>query len=86
VPLLGFTIAATCLTGIYYGLQTPEKWNAKHNPQLEPEAAPGRSNWFTIIAIVFSLLFGATALMSSIVYSFQRYFEYQIEEGRKIAQ
>jgi hypothetical protein len=24
--------------------------------------------------------------MSSIVYSFQRYFEYQIEEGRKIAQ
>jgi TM2 domain-containing membrane protein YozV len=86
VPLLGFAIAASCLTAIYYGLQTPEKWNAAHNPQLEPEAQPGRSNWFTIIAVVLALLFGATALMSSIVYSFQRYFEYQIEEGRKLSQ
>jgi hypothetical protein len=86
VPFFGFTIAATCLTAIYYGLQAPEKWNAKHNPNIQAEAAPGRSNWFTVIAIVLSLLLGATALMSSIVYSFQHYFEYQIEEGRKISQ
>jgi hypothetical protein len=35
---------------------------------------------------VLSLLLGATVLMSSIVFSFQRYFEYQIEEARKISQ
>ena len=29
---------------------------------------------------------GTTVLMSSIVFSFQRYFEYQIEQARKISQ
>jgi len=29
---------------------------------------------------------GATVLMSTIAFSGQRYFEYQIEEGRKISQ
>jgi hypothetical protein len=37
-------------------------------------------------AVVLSLLFGTIALMSSIVFSFQRYFEYQVEEARKISQ
>jgi hypothetical protein len=36
--------------------------------------------------VVLSLLIGTTVLMSSIVFSFQRYFEYQVEEGRKISQ
>jgi hypothetical protein len=35
---------------------------------------------------VASLLIGTTVLMSSIVYSFQRYFETQIEEARKLAE
>jgi hypothetical protein len=86
IPLLGFTIAACALTAIVYGLSSPEKWNAKFNSTLNPEAAPGRTNWLTIGAIVLALMFGATSLMSSIVFSFQRYFEYQIEEARKISQ
>ncbi len=86
IPLLGFTIAACALTAIVYGLTTPEKWNAKYNPALPEEAAPGRTNWLTIGAVVFALLVGATCLMSSIVFSFQRYFEYQIEESRKLSQ
>lgn len=86
IPLLGFTIAACALTAIVYGLTTPEKWNAKYNPALPEEAAPGRTNWLTIGAVVFALLLGATCLMSSIVFSFQRYFEYQIEESRKLSQ
>ena len=86
IPLLGFTIAGCALTAIVYGLMTPEKWNAKFNPTLAPDAAPGHTNWFTIAAIVLSLLVGTTVLMSSIVFSFQRYFEYQIEEARKISQ
>jgi len=36
--------------------------------------------------VVFALLFGTISLMSSIVFSFQRYFEYQVEEARKISQ
>lgn len=86
IPCLGFTIAGCALVAIVYGLMTPEKWNARHNPTLAPEAPPGQTNWFTIAAIVASLFFGATILMSSIVFSFQRYFEHQIEAGRMISQ
>jgi hypothetical protein len=86
IPLLGFNIAACALIAIYYGLMEPEKWNTHYNPTAAPDAPSGRTNWFTIGAVVFALLFGTTVLMSSIVFSFQRYFEYQIEEGRKISQ
>ena len=86
IPLLGFTLAGTALTAIYYGLMAPEKWNARHNPAASSDAVLGRTNWLTMGAIVFALLFGTIALMSSIVFSFQRYFEYQVEEARKISQ
>ncbi len=85
VPVLGFLLAATAITAIYYGLSSLEKWNATYNPQ-QPEALAGQTNWLVIGAVVFSVLMGATALMSSIAFSFQRYFEYQIEEARKISQ
>lgn len=86
IPLLGFTVAACALRAILYGLMAPEKWNARYNPHSTPEAAPGRTNWFTIFAIVASLMIGTAVLMASIAFSFQRYFEYQIEEARKISQ
>ena len=86
IPLLGFTIAGCALRAILYGLMTPEKWNARFNPAAATDAAPGQTRWLTIGAIVFSLLIGTTILMASIVFSFQRYFEFQIEEARKISQ
>ena len=85
IPLLGFTLAGTALTAIYYGLMPPEKWNAAHN-RAATDTKAGNTSWLTICAIVFALLFGTIALMSSIVFSFQRYFEYQVEEARKISQ
>ena len=86
IPLLGFTIAGCALRAILYGLMPPEKWNARFNPQGAPDAAPGCTNWFTVFAIALSLLVGTAVLMASIAFSFQRYFEYQIEEARKISQ
>ncbi|MGE4239271.1 hypothetical protein [Ramlibacter sp.] len=85
IPLLGFTIAGCCLTAIFYGLMPRETWNARFNPEAGDVDAGG-TRWLTVGAIVFSLLFGATILMASIAYSFQHYFEYQVEEGRKISQ
>ena len=85
VPVLGFTLAATAITAIFYGLSSLEKWNSTYNPQA-PDTTAGQTNWLVIGAVVFSVLMGATALMSSIAFSFQRYFEYQIEEARKISQ
>ena len=86
IPMLGFTFAGCALMAIVYGLMTPEQWNARFNQQAAPESTSGNTNWFTIAAIVLALLVGTGVLMASIVFSFQRYFEYQIEEARKISQ
>ena len=86
IPLLGFTIAGCALTAIVYGLMTPETWNARFNALDPADSAAGNTNWLTIIAVVVSLMVGATVLISSIAYSFQSYFQYQVEEARKISQ
>ncbi len=86
IPLAGFTVAGCALTAIVYGLMTPEKWNARFNPTADAEAAAGRTNWFTVLAMVFSLLVGFTVLMASMAFSFERYFDHQLEEARKISQ
>jgi hypothetical protein len=85
IPFVGFTIAGCALTAIVFGLMTPEKWNARFNATAPEDAAPGRTNWFTIGAIVLSLLIGTSVLMASIVLSFQRYFEYQIAQAHEIS-
>ena len=86
VPLLGFTIAGCALTAIVYGLMEPTRWNAKFNPHQSNTEPAGNTHWLTIGAVVLSLLVGSTALIASIAYSFQSYFEYQIDEARKISQ
>jgi hypothetical protein len=86
IPLLGFTFAGCALTAIVYGLTSREKWNARFNPAANEDAAAGRTSWFTIAAVALSLMLGTAILMASIAFSFQRYFEYQVEEGRKISQ
>ena len=86
IPLLGFTIAGTSLTAIVYGLASREKWNARFNPGASEDDGAGGTSWFTIAAVVAALMIGTACLMASIAYSFQRYFEHQIEEGRRISQ
>lgn len=86
IPLLGFTIAGCALTAIVYGLMTEEKWNARYNAGAPLDALPGRTGWLTIGAVVLALAFGTTILMASIAFSFQRFFENQVEEGRKMSQ
>lgn len=86
IPLLGFTIAGCALTAIIYGLMAPEKWNARFNASQPQDAPAGQTNWLTVIGISLSLLLGTAILMASLAFSFQRYFEYQIEEARKISQ
>lgn len=86
IPLLGFNIALCGLMAIIYGLTDVERWNARFNPSAATDADAGRTNWYTIIAVVLSLLFCTAVLMASLVFSFQRYFEYQVDEARKISQ
>ena len=84
---IGITAVSACaLTAIVYGLMSAEHWNARFNPQADPQAAPGQTHWGTVLGISVALLIGAGVLMASLAFSFQRYFEYQIEEARKISQ
>jgi hypothetical protein len=86
IPFLGISIAASALTAIVYGLMGAAQWNARFNPGAAAEAPAGQTRWLTIFAIVSALLVGTTALMASLAFGFQRYFEYQIEQAREISQ
>jgi len=68
------------------GLDVTERWNSIYNPEADTESPAGATNWLTVGALVLSLLVGTTALLSTLAYGFQRYFETQIEEARKISQ
>ena len=85
IPLLGFTIAGCALNAIVYGLASPEKWNTRFNPGAASDAPAGRTRWSTVFALATSLLIGTAVLMASLAYSFQHYFEYQIDEAHKIS-
>jgi len=80
IPLLGFNIAACAINALVYGLMSAEKWNLRFNPGSALDAPAGQTNWLTVGALVLSLFIGSTALMASLAFSFQRYFEYQAEE------
>jgi hypothetical protein len=86
IPLLGFTIAGCALNAIVYGLMGTDRWNARYNPAASSHDAAGQTGWATIIGVATALLLGTAVLMSSLAFSFQRYFEYQIEEARQISQ
>lgn len=85
IPFLGLSIATACLTGIVYALADADRWDRWFNPQAAGRSA-GRTNWLTIVALVLSLLVGTIAFMGSLAFGIQRYFEYQVEEARKISQ
>lgn len=86
IPLAGFTIAGCAVNALAYGLMETAKWNARFNPDFPPDARSGQTNWGTVGALVASLLVGTTVLMASLAYSFQHYFEYQVEQAHLISQ
>jgi hypothetical protein len=82
IPLLGCTVAAGMLSAIVYGLTSDEKWDAR----FKPEGPASKSGWTVIIGVIVALMIGAGTLMATIAFSSQRFFEHQIEEGRKVSQ
>lgn len=86
IPLLGFTIAGCAINALVYGLMSTEQWNARFNPSSAAGAPAGQTNWLTIGALVVSLLLGTTVLMASLAFSFQHFFEYQVDEAKKLSQ
>jgi hypothetical protein len=83
IPPLGFTIAGCALNALVYGLMSPEKWNLRFNPGTASDAPSGHTNWFTIAALVLSLFVGATSLIASLAFSFERYFVYHPDQAQQ---
>jgi hypothetical protein len=78
-------LAGCALNAIVYGLSPLKNGMPNSTPKAKPQ--PSRPHPLGhIIGIVTALLLGTTVLMSSLVFSFQRYFEYQIEAARLISQ
>ena len=75
IPFLGFCIAACALAAIVYGLTDALRWNQKFNPLVDEEDESGQTHWLTVIGLASSLFIGTTALMATLAFSFQRYFE-----------
>jgi hypothetical protein len=81
LPLLGLMIAQACLFAILYGLTPDERWDARRNP-----ASPLHTTaWGPVLGVIAALMIGATALIATIAFGGQRYFEWQVEEARKIS-
>jgi hypothetical protein len=81
LPLLGLMVAQACLFAIVYGLTADTEWDAKHNPGHAARA----TRWLPVLGVIAALMIGATALMATIAFGGQRFFEYQIEEAKKIS-
>lgn len=75
IPLLGLALSASMLSAIVYGLMPEEQWRSR----FDHDAASFSSPWLNVLGAVAGLSLGATALIASIAFSAQRYFEYQVQ-------
>lgn len=82
LPLLGLMLSQACLCAIVYGLTPDAQWDARHNPG-QPVRATG---WTPVLGVIAALMVGATALMATIAFAGQRYFESQVQAAKEISQ
>lgn len=61
--LLGLMISQAMLHAILYGLTPDERWAAR---------------WGAVLGVIAALLLGTTALMSSIAFGTQKFFEWEL--------
>jgi hypothetical protein len=76
MPLFGFTFAACAIAALRYGLMDARTWNRCFNPGVDEENRAGQTRWMTVFGLVSALFVGATVLISTLAFSFQRYFEF----------
>lgn len=72
VPVLGIAISHASAMAIYYGLMREDRWELHHG------AGGGATGWGSVIAAVLALLVGATVLLGTIAFGFQKLFEAQL--------
>ena len=75
IPLFGAMVAVAMLSTIVLGLTTDERWAQRHGTSQQD------TRWAPVIAVVIALLVGGAALMGTLAFSGQMFFEYQKLSG-----
>jgi hypothetical protein len=75
LPVLGLMISQGMAHAIVYGLTPDERWDAQHNPGYPTTPTA----WGPILGVILAVMLGAGVLMSSIAYSVQKWFEWQLQ-------
>jgi hypothetical protein len=78
VPVLGLMLSLGALYAIVIGLTPDERFDARHNPGQPVHA----TRWAPILGVIAALLVGGAALMGTIAFSGQRYFEWRVQAER----
>ena len=71
IPLFGAMVVVAMLSTIVLGLTTDERWAQRQGTPLQD------TRWAPVIAVVIALLVGGAALMGTLAFSGQMFFEYQ---------
>ncbi|MFZ5549988.1 MAG: hypothetical protein ACOZJX_14945 [Pseudomonadota bacterium] len=72
IPLLGLSVAAAMLSAIVIGLTPDERWAERFRAgQVQA------SGWTPVLGVIVALLVGGAALMGTIAFSGQKFFEWQ---------
>ncbi len=74
IPLFGLMLAAAMLSTIVLGLTPDERWAERHHSPGQPLR---HTRWAPVIAVVIALLVGGAALMGTLAFGGQMFFEYQ---------
>lgn len=71
IPLFGGMVAVVMLSTIVIGLTSEERWSARFG------SAGAATGWPVVIAVVIALMVGGAALMGTLAFAGQMFFEYQ---------
>jgi hypothetical protein len=75
IPILGLMISQAMLAAIIIGLTPDDRWQARFNPGT----APRSTGWAAVIAAIAALMIGGAALMGTLAFGGQKFFEWQAE-------
>jgi hypothetical protein len=77
IPVLGLMIAQAMLAAILIGLTPDERWQQRFNP-----GSPARaSGWAAIIAVIAALVVGGIALMGTLAFGGEKFFQWQADHA-----
>jgi TM2 domain len=71
IPLFGAMVVVAMLSTIVLGLTPDERWAERRGQPLQA------TRWAPVIAVVIALLLGGAALMGTLAFAGQMFFEYQ---------